>query len=181
MSIYEINFCLICNLFCAISDYKTYEKILGQFLDNLWSYFIKSLNPLFYVEHCIRTYILTTSFTLALYFTFSFADCSDCTFISDFYFFAIFLFTYCYFLSIFLSLSYCSSLLAARPPYISHSQFSGFSFTFDYCHLILASFKSANVLTIFFVKLQHSFLDFCHLTNFFQVSWIFISIFFLKL
>ena len=139
------------------------------------------MNPLFYVEHCIRTYILTTSFTLALYFTFSFADCSDCTFISDFYFFAIFLFTYCYFLSIFLSLSYCSSLLAARPPYISHSQFSGFSFTFDYCHLILASFKSANVLTIFFVKLQHSFLDFCHLTNFFQVSWIFISIFFLKL
>ena len=86
MSIYEINFCLICNLFCAISDYKTYEKILGQFLDNLWSYFIKSLNPLFYVERCIRTYILTMSFTLALYFTFSCADCSDCIFNSSRFF-----------------------------------------------------------------------------------------------
>ena len=85
MSIYEINFCLICNLFCAISDYKTYEKILGQFLKQSLKLLHKVFEPIVLCR-ALHTYVLTMSFTLALYFTFSCADCSDCIFNSSRFF-----------------------------------------------------------------------------------------------
>ena len=97
MSIYKINFCLIYHFFCQISNYKTYKEFLGQFLkqsSNCFNYNKATSQILWPHILCgaLHTYFEHTSmlFTL-LSFVFHFQFCR--------LHFAIFLFTYCYFLS----------------------------------------------------------------------------------
>ena len=62
-----------------------------------------------------------------------------------------------------------------RMPNVHHQTHTVSSQDFRSLHF-LSFFFSKTLQLIFFVKSQHSLLDFCHLTNFFQHYWFFMTL-----